>query len=1260
MKKLLLIIIFPLLLFCLLAMSNNVKAEILWNDIDNDGWNEYLNVGETIIDYDLGGMNSAVITSEGRVFTWGANNVGQLGDNSVLNKRNPTEITNNFNLNIGEKITKIIMGGFTNSAISSEGRIYTWGSGYVGQLGDGVWARRSMPEEITESFDLYTEEKITNVLISENHSAAMTSKGRIFIWGWISTEYDGETIIEYYDFPLDITEWFNLSVGEIVNEISLGSYHSVAVTSKGRVFTWGANYNGQLGNGERTAYYDVPNRFPTEITNQFSLRIEESIIHVSGGDKHSAAITSAGRIFTWGNNSYGQLGGEPFNYDVTYPIDITDNFRLLENEIFAEVSLGSNHSAAITSEGRVFMWGNNESGELGDGTFQYKLEPIDITSNFNLDIEEKIVSVNLGSIHSSAVTSSGKIFTWGNNDDGQLGDNTLTEKNLPTEITNKFSYHIGETISEVVLGWQHSISATYSGKIFTWGNNGSGRLGNGDSNNEFTPIEISDQFYLNNGETIQKFDYGDKNSAAITSEGRLFTWGYNTEGGLGDGTSDNRNIPTEITNNFNLDIGETITEVDIGTRYSLATTSTGKLFTWGSEYKSNEYGVIEPDWYTPREITNQFPLNVGEKIINIYSGNRHHAALTSEGRLFSWGYNEYGQLGDGTTIGRYDDLNPNPIEITGNFNLNAGECLLDVSLGSNHSSTLTSEGRLFMWGNNDDGQLGDGTNIDKSLPIEITTNFSLNIEETIVKVDLGYYHSSIVTSEGRVFMWGDNSEGQLGDRTNTDKNLPYEITGNFNLNIEETIVGLDLGGAYSSAFTSLGRIFTWGDNNQGQLGDNTLLDKNVPTEITHNFELDFPSYDRIYLISKRIDFDIDSQTVEIQILLDYPSEIYSVICNDTEVTNTSVIENVLIFNMPVSNITYGDTYSIYISELNYNDGTSVPTFGNVYSDSVVIDNIPPTFEIENQTIESGEYTSLEPLIINIVENCSNDLIYSEPGVQMDYITPGVYTVTIRLSDESGNFSEQEVTITVEDTTAPVIYLTGDSTIYLTYGEDYIEKGATCSDNFDVSGDVIVGGDIVDSTEIGTYIVTYNITDSEGNVADEVTRTVVVQDIILLSATLKPGIDSISLGSTYFDPGITVVDVEETTTVIIGTVNTNVVGTYVLTYTVTNSSGHEISIDRYITVYENPTIQFELGKAKTTLLINEKYVDGTCSVLVNGLTKACDIKSSNLNTSIEGVYTITYLYEYNEVEYTYNRYIFVRNKDMPLTLYYRKEEEGIFL
>jgi len=383
--------------------------------------------------------------------------------------------------------------------------------------------------------------------------------------------------------------------------------------------------------------------------------------------------------------------------------------------------------------------------------------------------QNETTQIFLGGYHSSVITQDGKVYTWGRNMYGGLGDSTRVSKSIPIDITSELNLKSSETITQMSLGIYHSSVITSKGRLLTWGNNGYGQIGDNTTINRLTPVDVTSHFNLNGDEKIIQVSFNGVSSSAITSEGRIFTWGSNSS------TPINVLTPMDITSEFNLNAGETIIQASLG-------------------------------------------------------GLFHSSAITSEGRIFTWGNNQNGQLGDGTTTERLT-----PVDITSELNLNAEEMIIETFLGSSHSLAITLEGRIFTWGSNSSGQLGDGATTDRLTPVDITSKFNLNAGEMIIQASLGGYHSSAITSEGRIFTWGHNFGGKLGDGTTTNRLTPVDITSEFNLNVEETIIQVSLGGYHSSAITSEGRIFTWGENEYGQLGDGTTTSNSTPVNITSKF-----------------------------------------------------------------------------------------------------------------------------------------------------------------------------------------------------------------------------------------------------------------------------------------------------------------------------------------------------------------------------------------------------------------------------------------
>ncbi len=832
-----------------------------------------------------------------------------------------------------ETITSISSGLSHSGALTSNGRIFTWGSNQNGQLGDGTTNDSYIPVDISSQFALSGNEKVVTLLIGDmKDSLALTSDGRVFSWGYNTFGQLGDVNPENGDIPTDITAQFDLNNDEKIISIALGFDHSAALTSEGRLFMFGTNFNGQLGNGTTT-----DSRTPIDITSQFGLYPGEEIIKVSLGDQHSAALTSLGRVFTWGINTDGELG-DGTTTDSHTPVDITAKFDIGQGESISEISMGGPQSAAITSLGRLFTWGNNLYGQLGDGTLVNKSIPTNITGEFSLATGETITNFLFAEKNSLAVTSLGRIFTAGDNFYYQLGDGTNVSKQIPQEITSQFSLGQDETVSSISIGGHNMGLITSSARVFTWGDNSSGQLADGTTNNRNKPSALH---IINPVITsTNAFDYGDSVQAfSPTRQGysldswyedtglatpyvfttmpaenfkligvwkvNQYTVSFDSNGGSAvdpitqdyDTVLTEPSQPTKTGNTFagwysdaglttpyafttvpaedvtlyakwsvnqytisfntglgaspvspiTQDYGTTVTEplhpnrtgytfngwstkADLTDDYTFSTMPAQDL-TLYAKWKINTYD-INYHTYNNYDPGNSILLAEGEQIVSQFSGNVFKGVLTSDGRVFTWGSNWYGDLGDGTAT-----ASAIPIDITPKFNLNQGETITAIFIGPFNGAAITSDGRVFTWGHNQYGEIGDGTTIDKTSPVDITANFNLNPGEVITSIAFGYSHAAALTSDDRIFMWGYNGFGQLGDGTISERDVPVDVTSHFPLAAGETISSISLGYYFSLANTSTGRLLAWGHNDYGQLGNSDYTDLHTPTDVTSFFGL---------------------------------------------------------------------------------------------------------------------------------------------------------------------------------------------------------------------------------------------------------------------------------------------------------------------------------------------------------------------------------------------------------------------------------------
>ena len=255
---------------------------------------------------------------------------------------------------------------------------------------------------------------------------------------------------------------------------------------------------------------------------------------ISNDGNSTVMLDSDGNLLSFGDNTYGQLG------DGTTDSRVEADAIVINDQI-ASVYSGANNFLAVSKEGRLYTWGRNEYGLIGTATTGNLLIPVNITEAFQLNDNEKIISADRAGANNSefsvALTNSGRIFTWGNSTFGQLGDgnNHSGPVQLPTDITDKFNLQDGEKIIEAVAGKStmayagHVIALTNYGKVFTWGYNGSGQLGNGNTVNSSTPIDITDSIHLLDSNDVVKHVFAANNTSwAVTAKGEVLWWGAST------------------------------------------------------------------------------------------------------------------------------------------------------------------------------------------------------------------------------------------------------------------------------------------------------------------------------------------------------------------------------------------------------------------------------------------------------------------------------------------------------------------------------------------------------------------------------------------------------------------------------------------------------------------------------------------------------------------------------------------------------------
>jgi alpha-tubulin suppressor-like RCC1 family protein len=332
------------------------------------------------------------------------------------------------------------------------------------------------------------------------------------------------------------------------------------------------------------------------------------------------------------------------------------------------------------------------------------------------------------------------LMGWGGNDSGQLGDNTVVKKSSPIQ-----TIAFGANWKQVSCGYDSNVGVKTDGTLWIWGANASyGQLGDNTVTPKSSPVQT-----IAFGANWKQVSSGYRNTAAIKTDGTLWTWGRGDLGQLGDNTVVSKSSPVQT-----ITIGTNWMQVSAGRRHTAAIKTDGTLWCWGN----NQFGQLGDNTATSRSSPVQ-TVAFGTNWKQVSTGYQITAAIKTDGTFWTWGYNNNGQLGTNTITHR-----SSPVQT-----IAFGTNWKQVSCGSFQMAAIKTDGTLWTWGNNASGQLGDNTTTKRSSPVQ-TIAFGTNWKIA----DCGIGHAAAIKTDGTLWIWGDNTSGQLGDNTTTNKLSPVQ------------------------------------------------------------------------------------------------------------------------------------------------------------------------------------------------------------------------------------------------------------------------------------------------------------------------------------------------------------------------------------------------------------------------------------------------------------------------------------------------------
>jgi len=710
--------------------------------------------------------HTVVLKSDGSVWAWGANSSGQLGDGSTTSQSSPVQVAGL------SEVTAIAAGSGHTVALKSDGSVWAWGYNYYGQLGDG--SRTEWGEGISYPVQVAGLSGVTAIATGYTHTVALKSDGSVWAWGFNGVGQLGDGSTTGKSTPVQVVGLSDVAA------IAAGDDHTVALKSDGSVWAWGHNEYGQLGDGSTTNQYS-----PVQVAGL------SDVAAISAGRGHTVALKSDGSVWAWGYNYYGQLGDGSTTGAREW---ISTPVQAAGLSDVVAIAAGYYHTVALKSDDSVWVWGANFSGQLGDGSTIYRLSPMQVAGISG------VTAIAAGHAHTVVLKSDGSVWAWGRNIDGQLGDGSTTNQSSSVQVAS-----LSDVVA-IAAGNDHTVALELDGSVWAWGVNYHGQLGDGSRTEAgggiFSPVQVTGL------SDVAAIAAGNAHTVALKSDGSVWAWGSNSFGQLGDDarTEWNEGISSPVQVAGLSDV----TAIAAGFAHTVALKSDGSVWAWGR----NGVGQLGDGSTTGADEGTSSPVQVAglSDVTAIAAGSSHTVALKSDGSVWAWGYNYYGQLGDGSTTNQ-----SSPVQVAGLSDVTA------IVASGEHTVALKSDGSVWAWGYNYYGQLGDGSTTTQYSPVQVAGL------SDVAAIAAGGGHTVALKSDDSVWAWGRNIDGQLGNGATTKWGegiySPVQVTG------LSDVRAVAAGYRHTIALKSDGSVWAWGANEYGQSALYVMHQATTPLQV---------------------------------------------------------------------------------------------------------------------------------------------------------------------------------------------------------------------------------------------------------------------------------------------------------------------------------------------------------------------------------------------------------------------------------------------
>ena len=479
----------------------------------------YLRVFEndqSVLSVAMGGTHVCVILDDNSTTCWGTNDHGQFGNEASQSSAIPEDVDLGGSVPIG-----MGAGGNSTCALFEDGSLACWGSNSAGQLGIGKTTRILSPTLVETGDDT-----ISSIDGGGKHGCARFSDNSLRCWGENERGQLGDNgQLDRFEDPVEIT----FGDSKTATSVSTGELHTCAILSDNTLACWGYNGSGRVGQGDSSGSVNAP--------ASIGLGPGRTAQAVSAGGSHTCAILDNGKMSCWGEGRSGQLGeGESRYRAAAYPVT-------LGSKTAKKVSAGGTHTCAILNNDKVWCWGKNSSGQLGLGGTTDRDTPGGV--NLGTDGDNNAytaTAVSAGNNHNCAILNDKSVKCWGDNGSGQVGDGSTTTRKSPVAV----GLGSNRTATAIHAKGNHTCAILDNGSLVCWGKNDVGQLGDGTTTNRNTPVEVD----LGDERTATAVGGGNSHTCAILDNGTTKCWGNNSSGQATFPTTHRGDQPGEMGENL--------------------------------------------------------------------------------------------------------------------------------------------------------------------------------------------------------------------------------------------------------------------------------------------------------------------------------------------------------------------------------------------------------------------------------------------------------------------------------------------------------------------------------------------------------------------------------------------------------------------------------------------------------------------------------------------------------------------------------------